>query len=229
VSERIAEAGFHVVTISFSHSGTDDETGLIVRPDEFALNKVSTEKADLERILRWVGSKEFPLPASQSRGLLGHSRGGSVSLLVAQSFPEVESIVTWSTPSKLDRYTDRRKEEWKKNGALAFHDSRSPVSLRLDYSYYEDIDRNRDRYDLPVIAAELEIPHLIVHGERDAAVSISEAKAFLEPPSKGLKKLETIVGCGHTFGVQHPMIRPTAALEKVSALTIDWFVSTIRV
>ncbi len=229
VSEHLAAAGFHVVTISFSHSGTDDRTGMITRPAEFASDKVSTEISDLERVLHWIDSDSFPFPAASSRGLFGHSRGGSVCLLSARSFPEVRSIVTWSAPSRLDRYTDHRKEEWKRTGALRFTDSRSPVPLRLDYSYYEDIDSNRERYDLPGATAGLDIPHLIVHGERDAAVSISEAMAFIELPDRNERRLETIKGCGHTFGVTHPMDRPTSALEAAASLTVEWFASTIRV
>jgi pimeloyl-ACP methyl ester carboxylesterase len=227
VSERIALAGFHVVTISFSHSGTDDETGMITRPVEFASNNVSTELSDLDRVLRWTGSGTFPFPASPIRGLLGHSRGGSVSILTAKSFPGIRSIVTWATPSRLDRYTDRRKKAWKETGTLEFSDSRSQVPLHLDYSYYEDIDANRERYDLLSAAAALEIPHLIVHGERDAAVSISEAKAFFNIPGKGERRLETISGCGHTFGVAHPMPEPTHVLDKAASLTVEWFTSTL--
>jgi alpha-beta hydrolase superfamily lysophospholipase len=233
VSERLAEAGFHVVTISFSHSGTDDDTGMIVRPEEFASNRVSTEIADLKRVLSWTASGDFPLEKDPARGLLGHSRGGSVSILAAQGFlggdasPRVESIATWSTPSRLDRYTDRRKKEWRKTGALVFSDDRSPVPLRLDYSYYEDIDSNRERYDVPRTAAGLGIPHLVLHGQRDAAVSISEARAFFDFPASGERRLEEIPGCGHTFGVMHPMSSPTAALEKAVSITVEWFASTL--
>jgi len=227
VSERLALAGFHVVTISFSHSGTDDRTGMITRPVEFASDKVSTEISDLESVLSWTGSDTFPFPAASSRGLFGHSRGGSVCVISAESFPEVRSIVTWSAPSRLDRYTDRRKGEWKRTGSLEFTDSRSPVPLRLDYSYYEDINENRDRYDLPAAAARLDIPHLVVHGERDAAVSVSEAKAFFELPGTSERRLETIKGCGHTFGITHPMDRPTSSLETAVSRTVEWFASTI--
>jgi len=227
VSERLALAGFHVVTISFSHSGTDEVTGMITRPEEFAANTVSKELSDLGRVLRWTASDSFPLRAAPARGLLGHSRGGSVSLLAALSSPEVRSIVTWSTPSRLDRYTSRRKKAWKRNGALEFQDSRSPVPLRLDYSYYEDIDANREIHDPLKAAAALTIPHLVVHGERDAAVSISEAKAFSGITGRGIRRLETIKGCGHTFGVTHPMTSPSPVLEKAAGMTVEWFASTL--
>ena len=227
VSERIALAGFHVVTLTFSHGGTDDVTGRIARPGEFAANSVSKEIEDLERVLRWVSSPEFPLRASPARGLLGHSRGGSVSILAAAGFPEVGAIVTWSTPSRLDRYTDRRKVEWKRTGFLEFTDPRADEPLRLDYSYYEDIDSNRDRFDVGTAAASLSVPHLVVHGERDAAVSISEADAFFERPSAAAKSFERIPGCGHVFGVTHPMEKPTPALERAVSVTVDWFAGTI--
>ncbi len=227
-SERLATAGFHVVTISFSHSGTDDGTGMITRPGEFASNTVSAELSDLERVLRWIDSGRLPFPASTPIGLLGHSRGGSISILAAGAFPRVRSIVTWSTPSRLDRYTDRRKEAWRRTGALEFSDGRSPVPLHLDYSYYEDIDANRERFDLPAAAASMKIPHLIVHGERDAAVSIREAEAFLAAPgAAGPRRFERIAGCGHTFGVTHPMKKPTPALEKAVSMSIEWFASTL--
>jgi pimeloyl-ACP methyl ester carboxylesterase len=135
----------------------------------------------------------------------------------------VRCVVTWSTPSRLDRYTGRRKAEWKRTGALEFTDPRAGAPLRLDYSYYEDIDANRERFDLRRAAASLGAPHLVVHGERDAAVSISEADVFFEDPPAAEKRFERIPGCGHTFGVTHPMERPTAALDRAVSVTVEWF------
>jgi pimeloyl-ACP methyl ester carboxylesterase len=227
VSGRLAQAGFHVVTISFSHDGTDDATGMITRPDEFATNKVSIELRDLQAVLEYSRSGEFPFRAARRVGLLGHSRGGSVCVLAASGSPLVGSLVTWSTPTRLDRYTERRKTEWKMTGSLIFADDRSPEPLRLDYSYYEDIDDNRERFDIPAVAASLTIPHLVVHGERDAAVSINEAGAFFDIPRAGESSMVPIRGCGHTFGIGHPMSAVTPALEKAAGLTVEWLAKTL--
>lgn len=227
VSERIAEAGFHVVTLSFSHSGTDQATGLVTRPGEFAANTIGREIEDLGRALDFIASNGFPLPARGAPGMLGHSRGGSVCIIAAARRGGVGSLVTWSAASRLDRYTERRKREWKRSGALEFIDERSPEPLRLDWSYYEDIDANRELYDVPARAAELAAPHLVLHGERDAAVSVSEARELAAVPRRAAMSLLTLPHCGHTFGVHHPMRRPTAQLERAARESVEWLRRTM--
>jgi dienelactone hydrolase len=224
LSEQIAAAGTHVMTISFSMNGVDEETGIITRPDEFARNTVGREIEDLRRMCGLVRAGALPFQVrSATWGLFGHSRGGAVAMLVSPEFSEIRTVVTWSTLSRFDRYTDRRKVQWKREGTLVFKDDRSAVPLHLDYSYYEDIARNRERYDLRRSAAALEVPHLMVHGERDAAVTLTETQKLLEVPRQADRCLEVIRGCGHTFGVTHPLHQVPLALERAVALTVAWF------
>lgn len=228
LSERLAAAGFHVMTISFSRCGVDEETGRITNPELFASNSVGAEIEDLLAACEAARSAGFPLRSAGHRwGLMGHSRGGAVSILTAPRVPEAASIVTWSSLAKLDRYTDRRKEEWKRSGRLPFNEGRADTGLWLDYSYYEDIDRNREAYDLPGRASELGVPHLIVHGRRDAAVTMKEERLLVQYPPRSERSFEIIEGCGHTFGVRHPMKKPPAPLEKAVGLTVDWFRRTL--
>jgi len=231
VSERLAAAGYHVLTMSFSMNGVDERSGRFSRPGEFARNTVSSEIDDLRRVCGFVRRADA-LPEGVTAGawgFMGHSRGGSVMILVASEFPEVRSLVTWSTLGRLDRYSKRRKELWKRDGALVFTDPRSEEPLRLDYSYYEDIDRHREAFDLPAAAARLGIPHLMVHGEGDAAVTLREAGELLASPRGAARRFEVIHGAGHTFNVRHPMARPCAALEKAIALTEAWLAETLPV
>jgi pimeloyl-ACP methyl ester carboxylesterase len=227
LSERTAEAGFHVVTISFSHSGTDQATGMITRPDEFAAGTIGAELEDLDRVLDFVASEDFPLPVRGAPGLLGHSRGGSICIIAAGRRGAAGSLVTWAAASRLDRYTNRRRREWRRSGALEFLDARSAVPLRLDWSYYEDIDANRALYDVPARAAELTVPHLVVHGERDAAVSVSEARELAAADRRAEVRLEIIPHCGHSFGVNHPMRCPTPTLEHAARTSIEWLRRTL--
>jgi len=229
LSDRLAGAGFDALTMSFSLNGVDEATGLFDRPGEFARNTVSAEIADLRAVLAFVRSGALDREGVNGRalGLFGHSRGAAVALLAAGECPETRSIVTWSTLGRLDRYTARRKAAWKKEGALVFNDPRARGPLRLDYSYYEDIDARRETFDLPRAAAALSIPHLMVHGERDAAVTLREARTLLAEPRKGAARLEIVRGAGHTFNVTHPMRRPTGALERAAGLSADWFARTL--
>ncbi len=229
LSERLAGAGFDVLTMSFSLNGVDEATGFIERPGNFARNTVSSEIADLRGVLAFVrsGGLERDGIGAGTLGLFGHSRGGAVALLVAGGCPEARSIVTWSTVARLDRYTVRRKAAWKREGALVFSDARARGPLALDYSYYEDIDENRHAFDVRRAAAALSIPHLMVHGERDAAVTLREARTLLEAQGPGSPHLEIVHGAGHTFNVSHPMRRPTSALERAAGLSVDWFARTL--
>lgn len=227
LSERLAGSGFHVLTMSFSLCGVDESTGMITRPAEFASNTVSREIADLERVCDFCASPEFPLTADGGFGLLGHSRGGAVSIIVSVSRPGIGSVVTWSALSKLDRYTDRRKADWKSTGKLEFNESRSVSPLWLDYAYYSDIEANRERFDIPMRASEMRIPHMIIHGERDAAVTLQEADGLTRYPRSAEVEKRVIRGCGHAFGVSHPMDRPNTRLESAISHTVDWFRRTL--
>lgn len=225
LSGSIAAAGFHVLTVSFSLNGVDEETGLITRPDEFAANTVTSEIEDLETVCRYARSGALPHPVT-GWSLVAHSRGSAVALLAARSIPEAGSIVTWATPSRLDRYSGRRKRLWKRDGALVFQDPRAGGPLHLDYAYYEDIAGRGREFDLPRAAASLGIPHLMIHGERDAAVTVQEMRELFPDGPPRRVRVVIIPGCSHTFGVRHPMERPTRPLERAVGLTVDWLCST---
>ncbi len=229
LSERLAAAGFDVLTMSFSLNGADETTGRIERPGDFARNTVSSEIDDLRRALAFVRAGALAREGVRSKplGLFGHSRGGAVAILAAAGNADVRSIVTWSTVARLDRYTPRRKAAWKREGTLVFNDARSPGPLALNYSYYVDIDSNRDSFDVRRAAAALAIPHLMVHGERDAAVTLREARTLLAAPGLAAPRLEIVRGAGHTFHVVHPMLRPPGALERAVELTAAWFARTL--
>jgi pimeloyl-ACP methyl ester carboxylesterase len=229
LSERLAAAGFHVLTMSFSHCGVDETTGRFADPEAFARNTVSREIEDLLRAADFLRAGGLG-PAAAGNGvwgLVGHSRGGAVALLAASGLPEVRSLVTWSTPARLDRYTERRKAAWRREGALVFADPRADGPLRLDYAYYDDIDRRREAFDLPAAAARLGAAHLMVHGERDGAVTVSETRSLAAVPRIAPARLEVLPGAGHTMNVRHPMARPSPALDRAVALSESWLNRTL--
>ncbi len=229
LSERLAARGFHVLTMSFSRCGVDEATGRIVDPDLFAGNTVSAEIEDIRSVVRFArsGGLGLPVPDNGPWGFLGHSRGGAVALLVAPEIAGLRSLVTWSTPGRLDRYTARRKAVWKRDGALIFDDPRADVPLRLAYGYYEDIDRHRAAFDCVAAANRLTAAHLMVHGDRDGAVTLAETRALCAASRPGEWRLEVIHGAGHTMNVRHPMVRTPAALERAVSLSETWLQRTL--
>ena len=77
-------------------------------------------------------------------------------------------------------------------------------------------------------ASELKIPHLIVHGRRDAAVTIKEAGGLLLHPREAEVKMEILEGCGHSFGSGHPMTEPADCLIEACSLSSEWFKKTLK-
>jgi len=227
VSEKLADAGFHVLTVSFSMNGVDEKTGLITAPEVFSKNTVSREISDLKKVCEYASAGKLPVEIEGGIGLFGHSRGAAVSIVVAADLKEVRSIVTWATPSKFDRYTERRKDAWKKNGVLIFKDSRAPKTLWLDYSYYEDIDRNRDRFDIVKAAEKLTIPHLMIHGTRDQAVTLKETSRLITGNRKGPVEFVELKGCSHSFATKHPMKKPSRCLRDAVEYTVEFFRKTL--
>ena len=227
LSRKLASSGFHTLTLSFSLNGYGPGGNRITEPLQFAGNTVSREISDLRNAIKYT-RENFPFPASEgSPGLFGHSRGGAVSIIVAAGYEEVQSLVTWSTPSQLDRYTDRRKKEWEKTGKLIFRRNGSSGPLFLDYSYYLDIDSNRENYNLPLQMSRIAAPHLIIHGERDAAVTLREARELISLTGTGRVQFEVIKGAGHTFGIRDPMNSPpTRELNAAVEKTGQWFSKT---
>jgi dienelactone hydrolase len=81
-----------------------------------------------------------------------------------------------------------------------------------------------DRDDLDILAAArtLRAPWLIVHGEEDESVAVSDADR-LAAASSGSHELLRIPGASHTFGARHPFAGPTPQLIQAMNATQRWF------
>ncbi|OQX85755.1 MAG: hypothetical protein B6D63_01575 [Candidatus Latescibacteria bacterium 4484_7] len=222
LSEELARGGFHVLTMSFSMNGTDEETGMITDPEAFAKNTVSREIEDMTTVVKHIEGGGLGVPFS-SIGLFGFSRGGAVAIVVASRLEGIGAVATWGTPSRFDRYSDRRKKLWKLDGSLVFKDPRAENPLSLDYSYYEDIDRNRAEQDIVKAASSLEIPHLMVHGTRDQAVTLKETEKLVNTNRKGPVVYKKVRGASHSFGVKHPMKNINKCLQEAVESTLRFF------
>ncbi len=228
LASNLAESGFHALTVSFSMNGVDEETGQITDPRAFARNTINRELRDLRIVNRAAVDNNLPIQGDiDGIGLMGHSRGGGEAIIISSQCDRVGSLVTWSTLSTFDRYTERRKKKWKRDGVLNFHSDRADIPLKLNYSYYLDVDHNRENYNIRKYASRLKIPHLMIHGEQDAAVPLREAREVLENSGPGIRELEIIPGCGHAFGTTHPMKKPSGALRKAVEMTGEWFGKTL--
>jgi len=219
-----ADKGFFVVTFNFSHNGVGESRTEFDELDKFAENTFSLEISELTELIDAYKNGFFGKTKNQKIGLVGHSRGGAISLLTASQKKDVDALAVWSSVAKLDRYSERQKENWKKKGVFEVLNQRTKQVMRLNLSLLEDIEKNGDTtLNINRAVADLKRPLLLVHGEQDLAVPIVEGEQLFNWSDKTLTEFQKIPAAGHTFDIKHPFEGSNPKFDKVINLTIDFF------
>ena len=212
LADRLARAGFGVVSYNTSGSGIND-AGEMAYPDRFARNTFSAELADLETVMDAVNRGALGLPAPTSLGFLGHSRGGGMAILAAARRPEVKALVTWAAIASTSRWSEEMQRRWRAQGHLEVRNQRTGQVPPLYPDILDDIARHAEALDIAGAASRLTIPWLIAHGTVDETVKLGEAEALAEanPAAETLY----LPQAGHTFGATHPLGQRSPALAAL--------------
>jgi uncharacterized protein len=225
LAKYLAEEGNFVITFNFSHNGVGEDSTDFNELKKFADNTYSKEVNEIKEIVRAYKTDFFGEINDQNKiGLLGHSRGGGVSIIATNIIKEIDALVTWSAISNFDRYSERQKEEWKLKGYFEIMNARTKQMMRLNKVFLDDIESNSSGLlNVEKALGKINIPYLIVHGDQDLAVPIDEAEMIYSWSNKTVTELYKISGTGHTFDIKHPFEGPTVAFEKVIAKTSQFF------
>ena len=224
VGRYFAQRGYFVIMFNFSHNGVGESLTEFDELDRFAANTFSREIKELSELIDALKNGYFGEVGQNKIGLIGHSRGGAISLLTAYKNPEVAAVAAWSSVAKLDRYSDRQKEEWKKNGYFGVMNMRTKQEMRLNVTLLEDIENNKDDLlNLTQAVSGLDKPLLIAHGEQDLAVPMKEAEQLYEWSDKEKTELFKLKKTGHTFDIKHPFEGTTDKFEKLLEKTDEFF------
>jgi fermentation-respiration switch protein FrsA (DUF1100 family) len=230
VGEEIVKAGFAFVSFNFTHDGTTLE-----KPTEFAdleafgNNNYNKELFDTEQIIQGISDGSLFPEAKVNRDkiyLLGHSRGGGVSITKTAENKLVKGLVTWASIGDMKR-TNTDLEEWKKNGVVYMPNARTNQEMPLYYQFVEDVLEQEQRYNLEYSCGKIEIPSLFIHGTNDKTVHYSDAENLANWCASGEKLI--IEDGDHVFGGRHPFTErelPEHTKQVLSA-TIDHFESIL--
>lgn len=222
----LAERGFATVRVNLSGAGMRPGDDLVTAPDAFRDDTYSRELTELLAVLDATGRSIAPGRVDRARiGLLGHSRGGGISLLAAASpawRDRLRALVTWAAISDVDRFTPEQKEEWRRAGELPVANSRTGQRLALGLGLLADVEERRAELDLLAAAGSRRAPWLIVHGADDETVPVTEAHRLAERAASPAELL-VIPGAGHTFNASHPFAGPNPQLIQALNATQRWF------
>lgn len=206
IARQFANAGFFFVKFNFSHNGIGPNQSTNFNDlSAFGYNNFIKELDDLKTVIDWLHEhnewhKEMILDKFY---LLGHSRGGSISIIKAAEDSRVKKLVTWAAVADFEkRVNEGDVEKWKKEGVRYVINSRTNQKMPLYYQFRENFYANKERLTIATAVKKLSIPYLIIHGTADEAVPFEEALQLKEWQPKA--KLKKISGADHTFGGKHP-------------------------
>lgn len=226
LASRMTASGYATVCFNFARNGIGSDLKNFTELDKFAENTYSHELADVEIVLEAIRTGDIGknIIDTERLGLMGHSRGGAIAVMTARNHQDAfQALVTWSSISNLFRYSDDQIKQWDSKGYIEIENARTNQMMRINKTFWEDLNKNKKRYNLLKATEDIEIPSLFVHGDQDTSVPYSESEELLENCSAYSKRIELIEGANHTFGIKHPFVNDTIEYETACTLTEHWF------
>lgn len=224
-----AKSDFVVMKFNFSHNGgTIDQPIDFPDLEAFGNNTYTQELEDLDNVLDWISlSTDIPENEIDKKNiiLMGHSRGGGVAIIKASEDDRITKLITLASISDIGaRFpTDEALNQWKEKGVRYILNGRTKQSMPHYFSFYEDYENNNVRLDIKKSAITIKKkPWLIIHGEQDEAVKITEAQSLHHWNPNSI--LKVIPQAGHTFGSKHPWTEKSLPedLKKAVKLCVDF-------
>lgn len=203
VAEYFVDQGFRFLKFNFSHNGTTPEHPVdFVDLGAFGDNTFTKEFTDLDLVISFVCSgREFPVP--QSLSLLGHSRGGGTCIIQAAKDQRIDKLITWASIADFSSlWKKEEEEEWRIKGVIYSYNTRTMQYTPLKIDLLLDLEMHAHSYDILHAASLISRPWLIIHGDQDENVSLSEAEKLKERCPAA--ELFIIPYTNHVFGASHP-------------------------
>lgn len=226
VAEAFMKANVFFVKFNFSHNG-----GTVEQPidfpdlEAFAENNYSKELDDLDDMITFLSSKENEFLDQidiNNISLIGHSRGGGISILKTNEDQRIKKLITWASVSSFGKRssTTGNLEQWKKDGVKYVLNGRTNQKMPHNFQFYLDFKANEQRLNIESAVKKITVPHLIIHAKDDPSVLYKEAINLNNWNPKS--ELLTIDNSNHVFDAKHPWKEKDMPnnLEKVVNRTI---------
>ena len=207
MAKAFAGAGFCFVKFNFSHNGgTIDQPIDFPDLEAFGQNNYTKELDDLGDILDWIEHRfkdNHNIDASKIY-LMGHSRGGGISILKTAEDKRISKLVTLASVCDFAKRTATigDHDQWKQDGVKYILNGRTKQQMPHYYQFYEDFMANKERLNIEHAVRQIEVPLLIIHGDVDTSVKIDEAYSLKQWNPHG--ELMVIPNANHVFNTKHP-------------------------
>ena len=203
MATEFAKAGYYFVKFNFSHNGTTLEN-----PSEFGdleafgNNNFTKELSDYREVINYFIEKPEINP--EKIAIIGHSRGGGISVINAFEDHRVKALITLAGVSHFGyRFpSGERLENWEREGVMFSENGRTKQQMPHYFQFYEDYKNNEDRFNIQYATQHLAKPFLIISAGKDETVKPNEGE-LLHQWSKNSEH-EFLENANHTFGAKEP-------------------------
>lgn len=218
------------VKFNFSHNGGTYENPIDF-PDleAFGENNYIIELQDLEDVINWVlenSAFKNNIDANNIT-LIGHSRGGGTVLIKASENAKITKVITWNGVSDFASRFPKGKEleYWKAQKIGYILNTRTQQQMPHLYKFYENFKQNEARLTVRNAVKSLQIPQLIIYGDKDDVVQPFEAKQMHEWNAES--QLICIENMDHALGCVQPWEKPKmpSFLKEVVEKSINFIKS----
>ncbi len=212
MANSFAEKGFIFLKLNFSFNGTTPEHTIdFVDLEAFGNNNFSKELDDLKTVIDYIQSEDCEIPDDEFNEneiyLLGHSKGGATTLIKAAEDDRIKKAVVWAPVLDIKSRYANELAHWKQHGVFYIENSRTHQRMPLYYQLAEDVLKNEERFNIPILLKKFKKPILIIHGTKDPTVSVELSKEQ-EFDSQNVH-FSYIENGDHTFGSKHPWTENT--------------------
>jgi uncharacterized protein len=221
MAETFANSDFFLVKFNFSHNGGTVQSPIDF-PDleAFGNNNYSKELDDLEAVIDWISTNQkFKNEAKTDEiSLIGHSRAGGIVLLKSNEDVRIQKVITLAGVSDFESRFPKGDDfqKWKEKGVYYVTNGRTHQEMPHFFQFYEDFEKNENRLNIQNATKNIQIPHLIIHGDQDNAVSIEEAKNLYKWNPNAT--FTVIKNADHVFNVFHPWEKSVVSDEFLEAI-----------
>lgn len=224
-----------VVTFNFSHNGVGEDLQEFTELEKFAVNTYSLEQEDLGFVVRAVREGTLPFerdvgsrqPDARRLYLLGFSKGGGGSLIYGFDHPDhVNGVISWNGITDVDLFSPEVKAEMRATGRSSVQNTRTKQSMPLDVCILDDIEQNRERFDIIGRSRNATFPIALIQGTEDSRKSQEGSAAMAA--GNPLVRWVRIPGGNHPFGATHPFRGQTEPLRQAIEQTKTFLKDTFR-
>jgi dienelactone hydrolase len=216
--ERLARAGITAVSFNFSGSGVGEDGNGFGEPERFARSTFSNDVKDIDAVCKALSEGELleGLVKSPNYGLYGYSRGGGAAVLHTAENEAVRSLVTWAAISHVERWDPYTLAEWRESGVRIPPGGGEANNLVFGTAMLDDIQENANTLNIMSAANRIQAPWLMLHGEADDFVPVSEGKDLHGVATRAMASFSAFDGGNHTFSA-------VGQLDWALDQTLDWF------